>query len=99
MEVKISENSNALIDDKIYFFATKEEKKIANERDIVIDKLIAIQDKLGHACMRDMKWTNLRFKLMDMERELKKTCGYLSPEKSIEFEQGGSITENDIIKQ
>ena len=31
MEVKISENSNALIDDKIYFFATKEEKKIANE--------------------------------------------------------------------
>ena len=49
--------------------------------------------------MRDMKWTNLRFKLMDMERELKKTCGYLSPEKSIEFEQGGSITEDDIIKQ
>ena len=80
MKVKISENSNALIDDKIYFFATKEEKKIANERDIVIDKLIAIQDKLGHACMRDMEWTNLRFKLMDMERELKKTCGYLSPE-------------------
>ena len=99
MKVKISENSNALIDDKIYFFATKEEKKIANERDIVIDKLIAIQDKLGHACMRDIDWTNLRFKLMNIESKLKKTCAYLNREDSKVFENGGAITENQIIKQ
>ena len=98
MKIEIGKQ-NALIGDKIYFFTTKEELELAVKRDNIIDKMIAIQDKLGHACMRDIDWTNLRFKLMNIESKLKKTCAYLNREDSKVFENGGAITENQIIKQ
>jgi hypothetical protein len=99
MKGKLNPNSNALIGDKIYFFETKEEKKLAEERDEIIDKMIAIQDKDKFAWKNSGEWADLQFDLMDIDEKLKKTCSYLSPEISDKFENGGAITEDDIIKQ
>jgi len=109
--VRISKNSNALIDDKIYFFETKEEEKLAIERDNIIDRMIAIQDiyndtgqyrnqeRLLRAVMQDSDWQFLSLVLLNKENKLKKTCSYLSPEDSIKWEQGRPISDNQIIKQ
>jgi len=109
--VRISKNSNALIGDKIYFFETKEEEKLAIERDNIIDRMIAIQDnytnsfpnynqeRLLNAVKKDRDWLHLRLVLSNKENKLKKTCSYLSPEDSIKWEQGRPISDDQIIKQ
>tara|TARA_R100001163_G_C5038454_1_gene177121 strand:+ start:613 stop:945 length:333 start_codon:yes stop_codon:yes gene_type:complete len=99
MKGKINPNSNALIGDKIYFFETKEEKKLAEERDEIIDKMIAIQDKDKFAWKNSGEWADLQYDLMDIDAKLKKTCSYLSSEISEKFEQGFPIFEDDIIQQ
>jgi len=90
---------NALINNKIYFFTTKEELELATERDNIIDKMIAIQNKNRGAWLNSGKWSDLQYDLMDIENKLKKTCSYLNREDSKVFENGGAITEAQIIKQ
>tara|TARA_R110001583_G_scaffold23158_1_gene86009 strand:+ start:141 stop:497 length:357 start_codon:yes stop_codon:yes gene_type:complete len=108
---EIEKHSDALIGNKIYFFETKEEKKLSSERDIIIDKLIEIQNKKSfdinnievvgkkdYFFRATGEWLSLSVDLEKIETKLKKTCSYLSPEDSIKWEQGRPISDDQIIK-
>ena len=90
--------SNFFIGDKIYFAETQEAEDLAKKRDKVIDKMMAIQDKDKFAWKNSGEWADLRYDLMDIDEKLKKTCPYLSPEDSKRFEDGSTISDDQIVR-